>query len=530
MFADHDSDISYLYSQEAGNLYRSGSYAAARSCINRALEFRSDNSDALYLQGVMDYEIDGAAGKAAAGLGDALAAGTWDLYEASEARRAAFRLFMEDGKPLEALRVMTPTLLELTGNNELYYLYVSALEKTAQYQQALQTARYAAAEFEEDLRFKRAIIRLDGNARQEMVSALTRGAGEGYPLPVLAEAVFAMDEGPARRLVTEEYLERGGTELNVRIEAMRYRPEVSPEIMAGLVEDGLFSESTSLFTLFEYLQTGEEKARLREHFSKFSGTMITGGYNGLLVRSIYRQGLPVEISTGPGEHDGGYRIRFEEGVPVSLGFTAGGSIYECKYGPYPHPAVVEAVDEGAKMLYIMDNGIHMNVLRQPLEEFPVYLPAEEDLFEKVKKLLLQAKRVVTMMDEDYLSDRRETADGGAVLRESMRNVMDRMLILREGLAVAGTADLDQDGRYETLLEYTDGEIFRVLYDGDDNGRPEYVYYPRDNAREEWDFDGDGRIDIREYSLDGIRYLEYDSQGDGKFIRYTLDQDIWRVLE
>ena len=182
-----------------------------------------------------------------------------------------------------------------------------------QARQALRTARYAAAEFEEDLRFQKTIVRLDGAVRQEILFAVRQGAGKEYPLPVLAEAVFAVDELPERRLLTEEYLARGGTDLHVRIESIRFRPEVSPETMKSLVDDGLFTESTGLLTLHEYLQTEEEKIRLRELFGGFSGTMSTGRYHGSFIKSVYREGLPAEITTGPGGIGRGLRIRFEDG-------------------------------------------------------------------------------------------------------------------------------------------------------------------------------------------------------------------------
>jgi len=528
--ADHDSDISFLYSTEATGLYKNGNYNAARLCVHRALQFREDNSDALYIRGIIAQELGSPAAEAVDALMKAVNAGNWKTFSSIDGEKAAFRCYMEAGKYAEALKVLDAAFLGYTANTDLYYLYIQALEATGKTDDALKLARYASEKFEDDVRFKTALIRLDGSFKNRILEDIGAGRGDGYSLNLIEEALFSTSEPAVRRLITGYYLERGGDDLRVLIEDVRFRHTVSKDTLESLVEAGLFNDSKYLFTLHQYLQSSEARQTVRTLFDEYTGTMITGERNGVTVRSRYRKGRPLQIIAENGWNGDRVEVRFVDGTPHSFSVTEAGTQYKYLYGVYPYVKELEIMGRDDRMLYIMEHGVEMGILEQPVPDYPIYYLKDDIRRRSGDEYIDRAERVVTMVGEEYMSDRTRTVDGGIIVRESIEHIMDRMTILQQGEPVRAAADMDMDGRYETTVEYTNGDVSRIFYDGNGNNINEYFYYPGEVPREEWDFDEDGQIETREYTMDGTRYLEYDDDGDGTFLIYALENSIWRRQE
>ncbi len=528
--ADHDSDISFLYSTEAAGLYKNGNYDAAELCLHRALQFREDNSDALYIRGIIAHEL----GSPMAGIVDdlikAVNAGNWKTFSSIDGKKAAFRFYMEAGKYTEALNVLDTAFLGYTANTDLYYLYIQALEAAGKIDEALKLARYAAGKFQEDARFKAALLRLDVSFRNRVLEDIRAGKGDLYSLNLIEEALFCTSDPAVRRRISGYYLERGGDDLRILIEDVRFRQNVSKGTLDALVQAGLFDDAKYIFTLHEYLQSSKAKQTLRKLFDEYTGTMITGEINGVTVRSRYRSGTPFRITAENGWNGDSVEVRLEYGTPRSVTVTEDGTQYHYRYGVYPHVKELEIVGRDEKNLYIMEEEVELGILEQPVPEYPIYYLKEGIRWKSGEEYTDRAERVITMVGEEYMSDRTRTVDGGIIVRESIEHIMDRMTILRQGEPVRAAVDMDMDGRYETTVEYTDGTVSRIFYDGNGNNINEYFYYPGAVPREEWDFDEDGQIETREYTMDGTRYLEYDDDGDGTFLIYALENSTWRRQE
>lgn len=527
---DHDAEISFLYSREAASLYRSGELDAALSCIQTALEFDEANSDALYLKGIIERETKGRAGAGGDSMTQALAAGNWREYGSSEALREAFRSLVEAERFDEALELMDREALGLYGDPGLFYLYIIALEAVDAEGEALDIARFAADTFEDEPRFTAVLVRLDGDVRDRIADDLLSGKGSTLSLPVLAQVTLSSDDPEVRKKAVEQYIRSGGKDPAVKIEMIPFMRRVSSETLNELVADGLFNKRSTLDTLLEYLQTEEQKNALRRLFEGFTGMMITGRENGFTVKSRYEKGTLVTIEAANRRSTVFLTVTFENGRPATVKRQEGETLYTYTYDGYPLVSSLEIFRPDEKRLFLFDGSLGMEILDDGVPGYPMYRFFPDNTVVDAETRQSRAKRIVIMRGEDYLSDLSRTSSSGAVIRESLRDTMDRTIVLAEGSPVRGAADTDQDGRYETVLEYDNGRVVRILYDGNGNGMYEYIYYPGDAAREEWDFDEDGRVDTREYILDGRRYLEYDNDGDGEFMIYVREGDAWRTQE
>ncbi|MBN2049503.1 MAG: hypothetical protein JW760_03590 [Spirochaetales bacterium] len=523
-----DLDISGLYSDEASKLYLEGHYELADSCTATALEFNPHNSDALYVRAMLLYENFAGSGEAAALLLQALKNDSWNFFSASKGKEAAFRFLYESGAYEQAAALLDEPFLSFLGDEELYYFYILGLEKTGKTQDALRLTHYGNSLFPNSLRFKQVLLRLDDTYRSEVIETLVRRESS-VPLEILPAALEATIDLAKRKVITDYYLEKGGTNLFVAIEKVRFEPSVSRDYFEDLSRNGLFNQPRALERLLSYLQTEEDKAVIRELFSQFSGISTAVHDDAGTTETRFSEGEPVEMSIRSKDGKIHVEVSFQEGIPVSLDITEIGKSARFLYAGYPSLASVEMRTPEGKNLYILRNGLSMSVLENLIPGFPIYSYYPDRLILQEEEIEGHAGRVVSMAEDLSSSDRVYTSEGEVMQHESMKQGMDKSMVLKDGLPTDGVMDLDQDGYYETRLLFQQGVLTGMQYDGNKNGITDYFYYPGEYPVQEWDFDENGFIDIREYYQEGKRYLEYYMNKETAPITYTREGSRWREV-
>jgi hypothetical protein len=117
----------------------------------------------------------------------------------------------------------------------------------------------------------------------------------------------------------------------------------------------------------------------------------------------------------------------------------------------------------------------------------------------VRKFLYQEGKILSFQEEQEI----RTGE-----------IRKRVVSFREGSPVTGFIDVDGDGTYELRESYKNGELESIeLLAGNRTAYREFL----SKELKEWDFNGDGRVDAREYSVGrGRKLVEFSSLLDSIF--------------
>jgi hypothetical protein len=135
------------------------------------------------------------------------------------------------------------------------------------------------------------------------------------------------------------------------------------------------------------------------------------------------------------------------------------------------------------------------------------LPSSTRLLDSVREVsLTELVRAGVRSDlvgaEGHVIERRiyESRELVHVMRdENGDGSWDHLITHRGGLATEGVRDIDADGLYEVAEGYRNGRLVAMAIDSDNDGLPEFYQELGSTPMREWDVNGDGRIDLREYA-------------------------------
>ena len=121
------------------------------------------------------------------------------------------------------------------------------------------------------------------------------------------------------------------------------------------------------------------------------------------------------------------------------------------------------------------------------------VPAQSDLQRN-------ATHVDEMRQDDVLERRfMEAGVVAFVARDSNGDgSWDHLLMADRGVPVRAVRDSNFDGRFDVTEGYRDGELVALAIDSTGDDVPDVFYGVDESAFVDWDLDGDGRIDVREY--------------------------------
>jgi tetratricopeptide (TPR) repeat protein len=277
----------------------------------------------------------------------------------------------------------------------------------------------------------------------------------------------------------------------------------------GLWDDykrGLILDKTLILSVWRCLRGNEGRRLFERNLLSFSGVILedTDGDGIAESAAVYQDGLLVrytydEDQDGPAEWD----IRFSAGVPheaeIAVPVKEGGRIKALlRWERYP--AVLHTDLEGVRYIPRPMDYFFTPLRFVPLVQGGLLYPQREDLLSVLTERSLQSFAVVSERPSGEFSgavERTGFEDGFPVRsRVYMNGRVVAETEFRLGRPLTQRADLDQDGRMETIRHFDRNEYGVVVFsesDWDGDGIYEYAetLNPDGTIKKSWDLNRDG---------------------------------------
>ena len=526
-----DSGLGRVYFNHGERLFRSGDREDALRLVEISLQFRSDSSDAWLLKSMLLSPGKEGRNRALAAAEKAVDVGVWEFYSADEGILRLSSLLTETRRYGEALAVLErdgpPGIL----SPELSLLRIrclAALELRPRLKRELDSA---LAAFPGNPGLLEAAF-LYKDPLDPDVSALfaLMDRTEKKNLPAFAAFIEKAAAPGEIESLADLYYRAGGRDPVVPCALIEKIPSVRTEELGRFIA---FGGHLRLELLRRVIRIIDERGLelIEREFTDFTGTLTV---------DADRDGIPEEsFQIASGKIISWTVDAGGDGVDETTVFFSGGRTpskvvlrnddesYSYEYSRYPGLAEVEYERGPVRIRHqIVQGALNLPVLRNlpRNDENPIffeYRPYTENRIPAIEGLK-SASRLIEEFSAAGNDLKRFHIRGGEIrIFEAVRGEGDTEIIVRRvffenGSPASGLRDLDLDGRFDVREEYEDGILSAVTGAG-------YTESFWAAALKEWDFDGDGKIDAREYRTGKNRVRrEYSSLFDGLFDEVTLD--------
>ncbi|MFW5742015.1 MAG: tetratricopeptide repeat protein [Spirochaetota bacterium] len=513
-----DRDIALLYVETAYDAYEEGRLDRARRLADVAREFAPESSDSLYLAALIAAENRRETRSAIELAGRAAERGAWRLFDQLHANVLRARLWNRVGEPEEADRILAETHLSPAMPADLrassHFERARALDAMGREAERDGIVELAADRFPDDPRFFWFALRSEALPSMEYRRRLERFLDidtrssygpdvddllfeYGMRAPVAKEAAWALE-----MLEEREWGEARIAELWLEVD-----PERALERFVEL--DGWSDYRTGR----ELLARLDEEAaeRLLDRAKSFSGvSTIDNDRDGMWNERITADAGVIERWERDADQDGVAELDLElsGGEPASVRLASPGlPAVELEYEQYPFVSSARMSTEvGSEVFVLRPRSVRFETV--------VDLPASGPLFASDMALadapraierseLVAASVRIDLQRDDETVFERVYREGGAA-REILRDAngdgaWDHLILTDGGFATSGVRDLDNDGYFEVAEGYRNGRLVALAVDADGDGDPEVFEREVGVPVREWDLNGDGAIDVREFS-------------------------------
>lgn len=530
--SDPSSEIATLYADAAFDALRTGEADRAVRLSEIAREFSSSSSDVLYVSALAVLR---SADDVTGALGFVVAArqlDEWSRFSAVHGDVLVARLFNRIGRHADAAGVLsvTPrrpqTPAELLG--EYYVEYVTALRAGDRLAEADAVLEDARDRFPDDPRlawfqlvaepfpsteYRREIDRLlaIGPATQTDQPPLDASSGLLHRGPGLDELVFAygmrVASAAEQAWATDTLARRGWMDAR-RSELVALR-DGSVAVDLFLQHDG-YGDLGLLRRLAAAVDEAE-RLRLMDGAAVYTGvSVLDPEYDGIWneVLDVVDGRIVRWRRDSDQDRVVDADIMFGPEAPSSVVVRSDGEVARLEYAQYPYLAAGEMETAAGIERYILRPRSARLDLIEPL-------PADGPLFGPGIRLAENTRPVSraelrsTAVRIDVLDATRRVVERAfqsrGVLRQVLRDentdgAWDHLLLHDGGFAIAGVRDLDSDGYFEVAEGYRNGSLVALAVDADDDGVPELFEREPGVPVREWDTNGDGAIDVREFEF------------------------------
>lgn len=502
-----------------------GLEARARDYLDAALSFWPDYGDALYLAGMMRTGDRGMTTACIDLLERATESDGFERYRPAEAAVALvgvlYRVREYDRAQSVADRVdLDDPLLSRATEAELLYLRARLAAARGSIAQAVVLAESGTERYPNDPRFLSIRLRSDSPADLRYRRALERlepGDNRRAYLQLLLNYGLAAPTESEKAWAVSRYrsLDGGDPMLSLlAAQAGGATEEVVAPLRESEVMDLTVARKVEAFLRGDTrADTEATLAALHEYARSFSGSaVVDDDRDGFWEHAfVVEDGRVVQWSVDP-DQDGlfDYQVAVRDRIPVAV--TLGGRLFgaHVRYERYPYVASAELeYHDGIERVYVIPSSVRfpiMDHLVDPTDERPELLKAWQ---------LSQAAPVLPdelLMRSAYRSEGIH-ASGGAVdtyivdeqpVRERRDldgdGYFEEYAVFRDGFVVADVVDLDADGYFEVARQYSEYGVIFTAVDEDDDGTPELFIEDAGSELFEWDTNGDGTVDVREFRL------------------------------
>ncbi|GAB4367795.1 MAG: hypothetical protein Kow009_04640 [Spirochaetales bacterium] len=508
-------------------LVKEGKGEEALPLIESLLSHFPKESDLLYLKGKADpHELDS--------LEKALQYDNWNRYRDMDGRFLLVERYLRRKRFKDAQRVLNGLNGKGAPLPEYWYALSQTLLGLGERNQAFQTLRKALSLFPKDPRFLTLYFRnRDFITPEDSLLWEQMDTKNPYYLEAMAAYLDIFPAGDQRDTLLAEYLRLGGKDPLVVLPRSGARDGEFETRWNQVKEFGGLSWFDVWERAFLLFPSGKNRERLLEELERYSGTIQRDedrdGYAEEVRRIV--KGKIVSITADP-DQDGVWdlRIDFLSEKPFRMELNRPTGALQVFFFDYPRIDRILLQQQEIQWEYRYgvppflwtdgpwppDPGTGNGNLpvclsplrRQEIERFLAFRLQEGKPYlrietctscKRVRKYFSQEDRLVSFQEEQEIQP--------GVFRK-------RIVSFLEGTPHIGFIDVDGDGSYEVRESYVGGILDAIeLLEG---GKTQYRE-SLSTALREWDFNGDGRVDAREYAEgEGRRMSEYSSLLDSIF--------------
>ena len=505
------------------SLLKEGKEKEALFVIDSFLEHLPTYSDLLYLKGLaLPHEI--------LSLQKAIQNNSWKKYKDTEGRFLLVERYLRR-KQLQEARAVLQGMKGGETYPEYWYFLAQIQFVEGNREEGYQTLRKAISMFPKDPRFLILYFRHKDHVIPEDASLWELVDPKNpYFLEAMAEYLCILPEGEQRNTFLQEYLRLGGKDPRVVLPKVGIKDEEFETQWNRVKEWGGFSRIELWEQAFSRFTTGKIRERLVEDLHRYSGQMSRDAERDGYVEEVRRfvEGNLTYLALDS-DQDGEWDVQIDFLVqkPYRLQiYRRGKEFIQIFFVDYPRIDRILVQKEGLLQEYRYgnppfvwkDGPFPITEGKLPLALTPVRMDSIERFLsfalweakpyqridtctggKRVRKFLYQEGTILSFQEEQ------EIRTG---------QIRKRTVSFREGVPVVGFIDVDGDGVSELRESYAKGALESIeLLAGNRTAYREYLA----TEMKEWDFNGDGKIDAREYSVGkGRKMVEFSSLLDSIF--------------
>ncbi|RKX79198.1 MAG: hypothetical protein DRP87_04030 [Spirochaetes bacterium] len=507
-----DRQIAGIYFDKAYLLIKENNIGEAENLLNISLEFYPNYSDALYLKGLTIEKNREKAYEAIALLENALNNATWERFSKKQCILKLSEIFLRISLPEQSFSILQELEDEDRGDRDFIFLYARSLKDIGKIIEAKNLLREAVLQFPEDERIHRILLEVDPLYKYELIQKLEDHLDKGEYLPFPSDPMLLLDiikktcSVGLKREFIDYYFSVGGRDPEIFVEMLKTENEPTKSLVDQFIDTGGLGRLNVAREFYQYLPNEELKQYFLQKSSNFSGEMILdiegdGYYNEKYMFSEGSLGRWIVDHNQDGIVE--YEVSFKEGKPEHIDGIHSGMFVNATFLEYPVVSSVTLEVGGTSTRYkIIPGRLDFNfydggdsIISPPVMNYEIDTISTEYL-----------RSISESMEEVYTDDYLKVIVE-PILRDRLWKRMilkDRgegkhILFFHQGIPERGVRDTDGDGVFEVTETYRDGKLYSILYDGNNNGIPEYaISYAEDREVQLWDFDEDGIFDCREY--------------------------------
>lgn len=521
-----DTMLSRIYVEQSATALTKKDWTTAGALLRIALEFDSRNSDALYLRGRMYEEMGGSIPQAISAFRAALSFAEWTLYLPSECKLKLAPLLIRTKQYDGAL-----TVLQGMGTATADYLYnvAEALMGAGDRYRARNLLEQAVSAFPTDRRFMVLRIRIDPNYRRNLAAQYLAGVNSVSPAQgVLAALIRDTQDSVEKGHLISLYNRSFPPSPAVFAQSLLALSHVTAVEIDRFVADGLLSNGSLTEELYRHLPAGPAKNRLAQKVADYSGTvgLDTNGDGFDEESADYSAGKLTRLVVDS-DQDGvpEYRIDFSNGLPSSVALVKGGTTYRLTYAGYPFLSSATFDLNGERVNYTLEPGrvaFPLFGARRSLPGGPEAFPPLVDPIASLSRQALfafatQVATTSSSTNQPVSLWKKSIGDLLLLEKQWQGGRYTYKAVYRHGQEISAEIDLNNDGYYEVHERYRDGKLWKVTYDGDHDGIPEFTLVLQPYPTLSWDFNGDGIADeIEKRVSPNTTILEFSTKMNGVF--------------
>ncbi|MFQ3620060.1 MAG: hypothetical protein SNJ78_03840 [Spirochaetales bacterium] len=506
------------------DLIRTGQHQAALEFLEALLVQVPDSSDLLYLKStLLKGEVDS--------LHKAIQFNNWKAYKDTQARFLLAERYLLKGEADRCLRVLNDSPKEVEALPEYWYFFAKGTYLEGNRTRALGILEKGIQLFPRDPRLLTLYFRYKGHLSPgdsqlwEMVDIQS-----SYYLEALAEFIFLLPPGNYKKELTKVYYDKGGKDPKVLYSLLLL--EENEASFVTVWQDFRALGGLGRIDLWEGLFAQFTQGPIYNHLIK-----ELAGYSGWIEKDAQYDGVVEErrkIQEGKitsllmdFDQDGSWdlEIDFMGNVPQHIRVRRKGWVH-IYFLEYPRVEKIVFQDEEIEQEYVYgwppflwEDG-PLRFEKEPVAISPLHSNSIERFFTltfkqgnpnlkiekytktgRIRKYLYSEGKLVSFLEEEPIR-------AGEVRRKK--------ITFQDGVPLTGLIDLDGDGISDLRIVYS-SKVGNVEY-------VEFLVREKTVFREslpqgwrEWDFNGDGKIDAREYQLGkGRKRIEYSPMLEGIF--------------